>query len=39
MLQKIIQSFAEVFISHDKHTLIVLEESGPPRTSYTYESQ
>jgi hypothetical protein len=28
MLQKIIQSFAEAFVSHDKHTLFALEESG-----------
>jgi hypothetical protein len=28
MLQKIIQSFTEAFVSHDKHTLFVLEESG-----------
>jgi hypothetical protein len=28
MLQKIIQNFAEAFISHDRHTLFALEESG-----------
>jgi hypothetical protein len=39
MLQKIYQSFAEAFISHGKHTLFALEESGPPQTTYTYESQ
>jgi hypothetical protein len=39
MLHKIDQSFAEAFISHGKHTLFVLEESGPPRMTYTYESQ
>jgi hypothetical protein len=39
MLQKIIQSFAKTFISHDKHTLFTLEESGPPQITYTYESQ
>jgi hypothetical protein len=39
MLQKINQSFAEAFISHDKHTLFALEESGPPRITYTCESQ
>jgi hypothetical protein len=33
------QSFAEVFISDDRHTLFALEESGPPRTIYTCESQ
>jgi hypothetical protein len=33
------QSFAEAFISHDKHTLFALEERGPPQMSYTYESQ
>jgi hypothetical protein len=38
MLQKIIQSFAEAFISHNKHTLFALEESGPHRMTYTYES-
>jgi hypothetical protein len=39
VLQKIIRVFAEVFISHDRHTLFALEESGPPRTTYTCESQ
>jgi hypothetical protein len=39
MLQKIIQSFVEAFISHDKHILFTLEESGPPWMTYTYESQ
>jgi hypothetical protein len=38
MIQKIDQSFAEAFISHGKHTL-TLEESGPPWTTYTCESQ
>jgi hypothetical protein len=33
------QSFAKVFISDDRHTLFALEESGPPRTIYTCESQ
>jgi hypothetical protein len=28
MLQKIIRVFVEAFISHDKHTLFVLEGSG-----------
>jgi hypothetical protein len=39
MLQMIIIVFTEAFISHDRHTLFVLEESGPPRTTCTYESQ
>jgi uncharacterized lipoprotein YehR (DUF1307 family) len=39
MLQKITKVFAEVFVSHDKHTLFALEESGPPRMTYTCESQ
>jgi hypothetical protein len=39
MLQRIIRVFAEVFISHDRHTLFVLEESGHPRMTYTYKSQ
>jgi hypothetical protein len=30
--------FAEAFISHDKHTLFALEESGPPQMTYTCES-
>ncbi len=38
-LQKIIRVFAEAFVSHDRHTLFALEESGPPRMTYTYESQ
>jgi hypothetical protein len=33
------QSFAEPFVSHDRHTFFALEESGPPRTTYTCESQ
>jgi hypothetical protein len=33
------QVFAEAFVSHDRHTLFALEESGPPQTTYTYESQ
>jgi hypothetical protein len=32
------QSFAEAFVSHDRHTLFALEESEPPRMTYTYES-
>jgi hypothetical protein len=31
--------FAEAFISHDRHTFFALEKSGPPRMTYTYESQ
>jgi hypothetical protein len=38
MFQKIIQSFVKAFVSHDKHTLFALEESGPPLMTYTYES-
>jgi hypothetical protein len=37
--QTIIGVFAEAFISKDRHTLFALEESGPSRTTYTYESQ
>jgi hypothetical protein len=33
------QSFAKAFISHDSHTLFALQESEPPRTTYTCESQ
>jgi hypothetical protein len=36
---KIIRVFAEAFVSHDRHTLFTLEESGPPRMTYTCESQ
>jgi hypothetical protein len=39
VLQKIIRVFAEAFVSHDRHTLFVLEDSGPPRMTYTCESQ
>jgi hypothetical protein len=39
VLEKIIRVFAEAFVSDDRHTLLALEESGPPRTTYTYESQ
>jgi hypothetical protein len=39
MLQTIDQSFAEAFISHSKHTLFILEESGAPQMTYTCESQ
>jgi hypothetical protein len=38
MLQKIIIIFAEEFVSHDRHTLFALEESGPRWTTYTCES-
>jgi acetolactate synthase small subunit len=39
VLQRIIRVFAEVFVSRDRHTLFALEESGPPRMTYTCESQ
>jgi hypothetical protein len=39
MLQEIIRVFVEAFVSHDRRTLFALEESGPPRTTYTSESQ
>jgi hypothetical protein len=39
VLQKIIRVFAEAFVSHDRHTLFALEESGPPQTTYICESQ
>jgi hypothetical protein len=39
MLQKIIIVFAEAFVSHDSHMLFAQEESEPPRTTYTCESQ
>jgi hypothetical protein len=39
VLQRIIRVFTETFVSHDRNTLFALEESGPPRTTYTYESQ
>jgi hypothetical protein len=39
VLQKIIRVFAEAFVSHDRHTLFALEESEPPRTTHTCESQ
>jgi hypothetical protein len=39
VLQKIIRVFAEAFVSHNRHTLFGLEESEPPRTTYTRESQ
>jgi hypothetical protein len=39
MLQRIIRVFAEAFVSHDRHTLFALEESGPHRTTYTCKFQ
>jgi hypothetical protein len=39
VLQRIIRVFAEAFVSHDRHTVFTLEESGPPRMTYTCESQ
>jgi hypothetical protein len=39
VLQRIIIVFAEAFVSHDRHTLFALEESGPRQTTYTYGSQ
>jgi hypothetical protein len=39
VLQRIIRVFAEAFISHDRHTLFVLEESGSPQMTYTCEFQ
>jgi hypothetical protein len=39
MLQKIIEVFAEAFISHDRHTLFALEENGPTQMTYTCEFQ
>jgi hypothetical protein len=39
VLQRIIRVFAEALVSHDKHTHFALEESEPPRTIYTCESQ
>jgi hypothetical protein len=38
LLQRITQSFVEAFISHDKHTLFALEESGLSQMTYTCES-
>jgi hypothetical protein len=38
VLQRIIRLFAKAFVSHDRHTLFALEESEPPRTTYTCES-
>jgi hypothetical protein len=35
VLQRIIKVFAEAFVSDDRYTLFALEESEPPRTTYT----
>jgi hypothetical protein len=39
VLQRIIRVFVEAFVSHDRHTLFALEESGPHRMTYTCGSQ
>jgi hypothetical protein len=39
VFQRMIRVFAEAFVSHDRHTLFALEESGPPRTTYNCGSQ
>jgi hypothetical protein len=39
VLQRIIRVFTEAFVSHDRNMLFTLEESEPPRTTYTCESQ
>jgi hypothetical protein len=39
VLQRIIRVFVEAFVSHDRHTLFALEESEPPRMTYTCGSQ
>jgi hypothetical protein len=39
LLRESSRVFAEAFVSHDRHTLFTLEESGPPRMTYTCESQ
>jgi hypothetical protein len=39
VLQKIEQSLVEAVFSHIKHMLFALEESGLPRSTYTYEFQ
>jgi hypothetical protein len=39
VIQRIIKVFAEAFVSHDRHTLFTLEESGSPRMTYTCEFQ
>jgi hypothetical protein len=39
VIQERIRVFAKTFVAHDRHTLFALEESGPPWTTYTYESQ
>jgi hypothetical protein len=39
MLQEIIRVFVEALVSHDRHTLFTLEESGSPQMTYTCEPQ
>jgi hypothetical protein len=39
MLQQTYHSFCESDVSDDKHTLFAQEENGPPRLTYTCESQ
>jgi hypothetical protein len=39
VLQSIIRVFAEAFVSHDRHMLFAVEESEPPRMTYTCKSQ
>jgi hypothetical protein len=39
VLQSIIRVFAEAFVSYDRHILFTLEESGPPRMTYTCGAQ
>jgi hypothetical protein len=39
VLQRIIRVLAKAFVSHDRHTLFTLEESGPTRMTYTCEFQ
>jgi hypothetical protein len=34
-----ISDFCGSVVSYNKHTLFALEESEPPRMTYTYESQ
>jgi hypothetical protein len=37
VFQRIIRVFAEALVSHDRHTLFALEESGPHQMTYTCE--
>jgi hypothetical protein len=39
VLQTIIRVFVEAFVSHNRHTLFALEESEPPRMTYSCGSQ